>query len=515
MWAKIKFVAAYLLGPEPSDAPGHLWPRWLFLRCLGLIFLSAFYSWIRQVQGLIGPEGILPAQEFLSYLKTHAGALRYWIAPTVLWFGSGRIALNILCWTGLAASVFLTLNFAPQIMTAICTVAYLSLICVARDFASYQSDGMLLEAGLISLFFAPSGWRPGLGSRDPPSPASTFLLLWIWFRIYFESGLAKMLSGDPHWRHFTAMDDYYQNGPLPTWIGWYVQQLPHRFHAGTTLLTLAVELGVVLMLFLPRPFRIVCFWILLPFQVGIILTANYAFINYISIALSVLLLDDKFLSRWPRHPSPLFPLPYGRGEGSQSRLRLWISGIVLGWQFYASAALLLFMLVPNLPLPAAPITALEPFRFASRYGLFAVMTPARFEIEFEGSDDGKNWKVYPFQYKPQTLDEAPRIYAPYQPRFDWNLWFCSLGSWRNYLWVVRTEELLLENNPAVLSLFKGNPFPGKPPRQVHAVFWQYWFTDLPTKRREGLWWRRQRLGLYAPALERRADKTYGVIAMPQ
>jgi len=47
--------------------------------------------------------------------------------------------------------------------------------------------------------------------------------VWECFRIYFESGMAKILGGDPQWRNFTALDEYYQNGPLPTWIGWYMQ----------------------------------------------------------------------------------------------------------------------------------------------------------------------------------------------------------------------------------------------------------------------------------------------------
>ena len=34
-------------------------------------------------------------------------------------------------------------------------------------------------------------------------------------------------------------------------------------------------------LFLPRRFRIICFFIVTPFEIGIILTANYAFLNYI------------------------------------------------------------------------------------------------------------------------------------------------------------------------------------------------------------------------------------------
>jgi hypothetical protein len=193
---------------------------------------------------------------------------------------------------------------------------------------------------------------------------------------------------------------------------------------------------------------------------------------------------------------------------------LWIAGILLGLVFYSTTAQLVWMIFPGFPLPVKPVMALEPFRVANQYGLFGIMTRGRYEIEFQGSMDGETWVAYPFRYKPQDLHEPPRIYAPYQPRFDWNLWFASLGPWREYPFVVRGEELLLTNDRDVLSLFAANPFPGQPPRQVRAVIWQYWFTDLATKRREGLWWRRELLGLYAPELEREPDGKITVVAWP-
>jgi hypothetical protein len=73
---------------------------------------------------------------------------------------------------------------------------------------------------------------------------------------------------------------------------------------------------------------------------------------------------------------------------------------------------------------------------------------------------------------------------------------------------------LLKNDSSVLSLFAGNPFPGEPPQAVRAVVWQYWFTDLKTKREEGLWWRRELRGLYAPVLERDAQGNIGVLGEP-
>ena len=143
---------------------------------------------------------------------------------------------------------------------------------------------------------------------------------------------------------------------------------------------------------------------------------------------------------------------------------------------------------------------LEPFRIANRYGLFAVMTTERYEIEFQGSRDGEHWTPYPFRYKPQDPMKAPGIYAPYQPRFEWNLWFASLGEWRRYPWVLRTEIRLLEGSPGVLRLFAKDPFPAGPPAWVRAVSWQYWFTTPEEKRATGAYWKREDQGLYAPEL---------------
>src|SRR5215831_17918256 len=376
-------AAAWLFDAPRGESKRDI-PRWWFLRALGAIYFSAFFPLLFQIRGLIGPEGILPASHYLQVLAQSLGRWeRFWYAPTPLWFSSGPVMLHALCWAGMIASLLLLLNFWPRAMLAICFVCFLSFVSAAEDFSGYQSDGMLLEAGFISLFFAPPGLRPGLGRAHPASRASLFLLQWEWFRIYFESGTAKVLSGDPEWRNFTAMDEYYQNGPLPTWIGWYVQHLPHAFHAATVWATLALELGLVWMLFLPRRWRIVCFFIVTPWQIGVILTANYTFLNYLVLALGVLLLDDRFMHRFvpakrmsaeailtiSRNPADT-KIPYVRLRSVWKTTGLTVSAVMLSWIFYATTA----EMVGNYPLPTLPIIALEPFRIANRYGLFAVMT---------------------------------------------------------------------------------------------------------------------------------------------
>jgi hypothetical protein len=525
-------VINWFLGARPAtaDQPGHLWPRWIFLRGLGLIYFSAFYSLFFQIKGLIGPNGILPAADYLQLVTTSLHGKRFWFAPSLLWFGAGNHALMALCWGGLIAAALVVLNLWPRVSLALCFVFFLSFVSVAQDFSSYQSDGMLLEAGFIALFFAPRGLRPGLGSANPPSRASLFLLQWEWFRIYFESGVGKLASGDVSWRTLRAMDDYYQNGPLPTWIGWYVQHLPHWFHASATAYTLLTETLIVWMLFLPRRWRIACACIVTPFEISILLTANYTFLNYLVLLLGILLLDDRTME-WllPRRVQLFIARGHVNvtvdaasdqtGPGFEwrkimSAAGMLMSAVCLGLIFYSATAQLLFKLAPSVPIPEAPVRWLDPFRIANRYGLFEVMTHERYEIEFQGSNDGKNWIAYPFRYKPQAIDRAPGIYAPYQPRFEWNLWFASLGSWREYRFVVWTEERLLKNDPDVLALFAENPFAEAPPKQVRAVIYQYWFTDLKTKHATGNWWRREVLGDYAPGLEREPDGKIVVLDFP-
>lgn len=527
-------------------------PRWIFLRALAAIYFSAFYSLLFQIKGEIGPQGVLSAQQYLAAVARAMGVTRYWYAPSLYWISSSAQMLMTVTWLGIVASVVAFLNVWPRLSFFLCWLCFLSFVAASGDFSSYQSDGMLLEAGFISLFFAPRGVWPGWGAESPPSRASLFLLQWEWFRIYFESGMVKLLSGDEEWRHLTAMDDYYQNGPLPTWIGWYAQHLPHWFHVATAAGTLLMELVIVLMLFFPWRVRLVCFVIVTLWEIPVILTANYTFLNYLVLSLGFLLLDDRTLMRFMPvrwRPPTVFaapalkaaeepslsiltsteksdgasmealPAPNQEPWGSRikrhvSAIGLAVSAVMLSWIAYATIAEMIRLVFRGAPLPTAPIVALEPFRIANQYGLFAVMTRGRYEIEFQGSNDGEKWAPYPFCNKPQLINEAPRIYAPYQPRFDWNLWFASLTDWRQSEIVPLTEERLLENSADVLKLFKGNPFASAPPRMVRAVLWQYWFTSLDEKRRTGNWWRRKLLGVYAPVIARTGDGRYAVLAWP-
>src|SRR5262249_22737067 len=132
---------------------------------------------------------------------------------------------------------------------------YLSIMNVGQDFLSFQWDILLLEAGFLAIFLAP--WRsywPIRTSYEPPRLIRS-LLKWLLFRLMLESGLVKILSHDPTWRDFTALQFHYETQPLPTWLGWYAHQLPLWFQKCSVGFMFFSELIIPFFYFAPGRFR--------------------------------------------------------------------------------------------------------------------------------------------------------------------------------------------------------------------------------------------------------------------
>src|SRR5215467_15546046 len=121
----------WLFDSERGVVDGLL-PRWIFLRALGLIYYSAFFSLVFQIRGLIGPHGILPAKEYLQAVAERFGHVGYWYAPTLLWFSSSAHMLSGVCWVGMIASALLVLNLWPRAMLTVCFVCFLSFVSASQ-----------------------------------------------------------------------------------------------------------------------------------------------------------------------------------------------------------------------------------------------------------------------------------------------------------------------------------------------------------------------------------------------
>jgi hypothetical protein len=231
----------------------------------------------------------------------------------------------------------------------------------------------------------------------------------------------------------------------------------------------------------------------------ILLTGNYTFFNWLTIALCIFLLDDAFLHR-------IFP------RGIKSRLGDAVPPIKMA-HTAAMTVLLLVITWLSIPLFYAQVfqtplrpgfleiyREVAPLRITNTYGLFAVMTTSRPEVIIEGSADGETWVEYPLRHQPQALDEWPTIVAPHQPRLDWQLWFAALGNYQRNPWFINLMHRLLDGSDDVEALFAENPFPDEPPMFVRAQLYNYTFTDWSTRSETGQWWQRELRGEYFPAV---------------
>src|SRR5262249_46660187 len=88
---------------------------------------------------------------------------------------------------------------------------------------------------------------------------------------------------------------HYETQPLPTPLSWEAHQLPMGFHKLSTAVMFGVELVAPFLIFAPQPFRAITALLFVGLMVLIELTGNYCFFNLLTIALSILLVDDKIL----------------------------------------------------------------------------------------------------------------------------------------------------------------------------------------------------------------------------
>ena len=454
--------------------------RSLFLRGLALIYLIAFASLVPQIGGLIGSHGILPAHDYLETVRSEYGRSAYTLLPTLAWLSSRDAFLHGMVWSGIVLALLLLLRILPVPATIGLYLLYLSIDTIGQAFYSFQWDALLLETGFAAILVAPWGLRPSY--RTPPSRIAVWVFRFLIFRLMLESGAVKLLSGDPAWRSLTALNYHYETQPLPTPAAWYVHHLPVLFQTISVAGVFAAEIIVPFLFLTTRRLRIAAASITIAFQLLIALTGNYTFFNLLTILLCVFLFDVK------------------TSQGSWSSWTLGVTLIGIG----LLQLLTMFGIPRNLPEPAASLDLqAETFHIVNHYGLFAVMTTSRSEIVIEGSDDGQQWTAYEFKYKPGDAQRRLPWVAPYQPRLDWQMWFAALSGYRNNPWFSQLMLRLLQGSPSVTSLLAGNPFSGKPPRFVHAVTYDYHFSDSATRRNTGAIWTRSYIGEYFPAVSLR------------
>lgn len=460
-------VARALWGDERQPAR-YVRTSQIFIRLIGMIYVAAFTSLAVQILGLVGSAGILPVEHFLNAAAAADGAQAYFKLPSLLWLSADDAVLVNLCYAGAVAGIGIAGGLAQTPLLLFCYAAYLSVFSTGQAFMSFQWDLLLLEAGFLSIFLKSGG------------AAIPWLFRLLLFRFMFLSGCVKLLSGDPSWATLSALDFHYETQPLPTPLAWYAHLSLSWFDRLCVAGTFVVELAAPFLIFAPRRPRNVAalgFVVLeLELELGIMLTGNYNYFNVLTVTLCLFLIDDAQLG------APTMAAITGSAAGGLRRLVL--ASFVLIMLYQNAFVLARPFLGPRMPSwAAAVIEPLRPLRMTNGYGLFAVMTTSRPEIEIQGSRNGTDWSPYAFKYGLGDLTAAPRWNIPHQPRLDWQMWFATLAGAERTPWFRNLLVRLLQNSPRVMDLLARNPFAEQAPTYVRAITYEYRFTTPVERRR--------------------------------
>jgi hypothetical protein len=428
-----------------------------FVRALGVLTAIACADFGLQAKGLIGPAGLVPAD----------------LSMGAIW---------ALCATGaLAALVAAAGRFSgPALLVA--GVCYGALVSAGGVFMGYQWDILLVEALVLGACIAP--WTARLTDGGPP-PLAAVLAVWVLVaRLELGSAIAKWASQDPTWRSLTALEFHFETQPLPTWIGALAHHLPAPLLLAACAAMFGIQAMAPVLLFVGPRARKVGVLAMALLQALILVTGNYTFFNWLTLALTLTCWDTA-----ARHPPPVADLSRGQRFARACAQAVAVVLIVVG-------VLASVDRIAREPLPApldATVATFRTVHLANGYGLFASMTTERDEIELEATRDGVTWEPYVFPAKPGPLDRRPSFVAPHQPRLDWQMWFCALGSPRmSARWLAPLFQALLEARPEVLALFERAPLGHERPLAVRALRYRYHLAPLGAHD----WWTRELVETY-------------------
>ncbi|MGC0335951.1 lipase maturation factor family protein [Streptomyces sp. SLBN-8D4] len=457
-------------------APDYWLSRLVFQRALAGLYFVAFLAAALQFRALLGERGMLPVPRFVARVPFRR-------APSLFHLHYSDRFFALCAWTGCAVAVALAAGldsllplWGGMLLWLVPWLLYLSIVNVGQTWYGFGWESLLLEVGFLAVFLG--------NDQVAPPVVVLFLLRWVLFRVEFGAGLIKM-RGDACWRKLTCLDHHHETQPMPGPLSWFFHHLPRPVHRVEVAANHVTQLAVPFLLFAPQPIATAAASLMIVTQLWLVLSGNFAWLNWITIVLAASAL------RLPADtPGP-------------SAAPLWYEVTVL-----AVAALLLALSyhpVRNMISRSQIMNrSFDPLHLVNTYGAFGSVSRIRYEVVVEGTADDvprreSEWKEYEFKGKPGDPRRWPRQFAPYHLRLDWMMWFAALSPTYAGAWFGAMVERLLENDPATLRLLRRSPFPAdEPPRYVRAVLFRYRYTTWRELRETGACWERTYVREYLP-----------------
>ncbi|RVU22793.1 lipase maturation factor family protein [Streptomyces antnestii] len=455
---------------EWFSSSGYWLGRLIFQRGLAALYLVAFAGAALQFRALIGERGMLPVPRYLAGVPWRR-------APTLFRAHYSDRFFACCAWGGAALSAALAAGLADLVplgaamaLWVVPWVLYLSIVNVGQTWYAFGWESLLLEAGFLAVF---------LGNDRVAPPLLVLLLLrWVLFRVEFGAGLIKM-RGDACWRKLTCLYYHHETQPMPGPLSWFFHWLPrplHRVEAGANHVT---QLVVPVLLFTPQPVATGAACLMILTQLWLVLSGNFAWLNWITILLAVTAVDF----------SPL------RTPPSTSGAPLWYEVLVIALTVFVLARS--YQPARNLLSPRQAMNrTYDPLHLVNAYGAFGSVGRIRHEIVVEGTADpvpreDATWLAYEFRGKPGDPRHWPHQFAPYHLRLDWLMWFAAISPAYAGSWFGGLMERLLTGDRDTLRLLRRSPFPPEsPPLYVRARLYRYRFTTWSELRDTGSCWDR-------------------------
>ncbi|MFG2456214.1 lipase maturation factor family protein [Streptomyces sp. NPDC048523] len=457
-------------------APEYWLSRLVFQRALAGLYFVAFLAAALQFRALLGERGMLPVPRFVARVPFRR-------APSLFQLHYSDRFFALCAWTGCAVAVALAAGldsrlplWGGMLLWLVPWLLYLSIVNVGQTWYGFGWESLLLEVGFLAVF---------LGNDEVAPPVVVlFLLRWVLFRVEFGAGLIKM-RGDDCWRKLTCLDHHHETQPMPGPLSWFFHHLPRPVHRMEVAANHVTQLAVPFLLFTPQPIATAAASLMIVTQLWLVLSGNFAWLNWITIVLAV----------------PALALP-GDAPGLPAT-PLWYEAVVL-----AVAALLLALSyhpVRNMISRSQIMNrSFDPLHLVNTYGAFGSVSRVRHEVVVEGTAEDvprrdSEWREYEFKGKPGDPRRWPRQFAPYHLRLDWMMWFAALSPAYAGAWFGTMVERLLENDPATLGLLRRSPFPAdSPPRYVRARLFRYRYTTWRELRETGACWERTYVREFLP-----------------
>jgi hypothetical protein len=356
---------------------------------------------------------------------------------------------------------------------------YTSIVNIGGTFYSFGWETLLLEAGFLAIFLG--------NAETPPLWPVILLFRWLAFRVEFGAGLIK-LRGDRCWRTLSCMEWHHETQPIPNPLSWFFHHLPRRVHKVEVVGNFVAQLVLPFGLFLPQPFGTLAAVLMIGTQLYLVVSGNYAWLNWVTIIILFAAIDDGTLAA-VFGAAPLSPVA--------SPAPPWF--VALGLAYTAVVIVLSWFPVRNMASPNQRMNAsFDPLRLVNTYGAFGSVGRERYEVIVEGTDrqdpDTDDWREYGFKAKPGDPRRLSPQIAPYHLRLDWLMWFLPLSPMYGEGWFMPFLAALLRGDRGVLGLLRDNPFPESPPVHVRARLFRYRYTSWAEWRATGHWWNREPAG---------------------